>query len=164
MRSFVIIAVIITALLIAAPIYAAPIDDLKGTHDAIYSTAQLHPVGGSIGISYSLLDPDFKAYSYVIRVYSQFHLDIVLEKRIEDPAGAIALDTAGLPQGTYYANLQREIPEPAGIYVGPITKNLDMVRLDIGKASSKANLYLSCLQAWTDLTTGASWAIMKGAA
>lgn len=128
------------------------------------------PVTGAISVQYRIVGMDTATYDYFLRVYSNYHSDILYEQKLAAASGSATINAAKVPNGTYWINLQRWVKGDEAAqnaycqkngYPCEIGKNLDMERIDIGSASKQGDEYQSFISGAIDRSgqpvKGAAW-------
>jgi hypothetical protein len=117
-------------------------------------------------VKYRLVGMDTTTFDYSIKLFSNQHASIVEGYPIVTSAGTIQLKTKSLPDGTYWLNLMRTAKDEDTYcarvgYPCEISKNLDIIRMDIGTANKKGDEYQAFVSGAIDRSKqpvkGAAW-------
>lgn len=166
MRSnlFIVVSACMLALaIVAAPVMAAYLWlDSGSVTPSKYRTIKAAINSGKTGLVWEMQNPniyyikyriaeyDTTTWKYSVKLFSNNHAEILDEIPVTAQAGTIQLHTKTYPAGTYWVNLMatlkgNEIQQDAFCqahgYPCEISKNLDIIRMDIGTPAKSGDDY-----------------------
>lgn len=152
MRAYHILALLILLCILATPASA--------TQPPKYSSILAKINAGQEGLVWEIQNPniyyvnyrvttlDTATFNYTIRLFSNYHSEILDEIAITSTSGRIQLHSKTYPNGTYWVNLMRTARDEDKYcalvgYPCEVSKNLDMIRMDLGTDTTKGDRYQS---------------------